>query len=166
LEKGKYKMTAQSRLAELLEIVATPTNRQIIVADIIAAVGLDGSRLVLGTLQAASAQDPVLAAAYQALVTVGISLSGDDRQAMLDTLAAVGSWPDSVRDAVKALGVLRRPRWQMEGYTSEPTMQQIQTEILRTDLRAQFDSIINQVGTDEQDDAIVALRSIADDLES
>ena len=122
-------MNAQQRLSYLLESVTTHTNRQIIVADIIAAVGVDAGGLVLGTLQAASQTNPILAAAYQALVTVGISLSDDLRQGMIDQLAVAGNWPSSVRDAVKRLGRVTQPRWQLEGYTVEPTLGYIQSEI-------------------------------------
>lgn len=122
-------MTAAERLAYLLEPVTTNTNRQIIVADIMTAVGVDAGRLVLGTLQAASEADPIFAAAYQALVTVGISLSDDLRQGMIDQLAQAGNWTNSVRDAVKALGRITQPRWRTEGYATEPTLQQIQAEI-------------------------------------
>lgn len=122
-------MTAAERLAYLLESVTTPTNRQIIVADIINAVGVEAGGLVLGTLQAASASNPILSAAYQALVTVGISLSDDLRQGMIDQLAVAGNWPNSVRDAVKALGRVTQPRWQIENYQSQPTLEQIQAEI-------------------------------------
>ena len=124
-------MTAQERLDFLLEQVTTNTNRQIIVADIINAIGAEAGGLVLGTLQAASQTNPILAAAYQALVTVGISLSDDLRQGMIDQLAVAGNWPDSVRDAVKALGRVSQPRWMIEGYQSQPTLAQIQSEIDR-----------------------------------
>jgi hypothetical protein len=122
-------MTAQERLDYLLEQVTTNTNQQIIVADIINAVGIEAGALVLGTLQAAAATNPILAAAYQALVTVGISLSDDLRQGMIDQLALAGNWPNSVRDAVKALGRITQPRWLLDGYTTEPTLEQIQAEI-------------------------------------
>jgi hypothetical protein len=122
-------MTAQQRLDYLLESVTTLTNRQVIVADIINAVGVEAGVLVLGTLQAAAATNPILAAAYQALVTVGISLSDDLRQGMIDQLAVAGSWPNSVRDAVKGLGRVVQPRWMVEGYDTEPTLEQIQSEI-------------------------------------
>ena len=122
-------MNAQQRLDYLLEPVTTLTNRQIIVADIINAVGVEAGGLVIGTLQAASQTNPILAAAYQALVTVGISLSDDLRQGMIDQLAVAGNWPSSVRDAVKALGRVTQPRWMIEGYQSQPTLAQIQSEI-------------------------------------
>jgi hypothetical protein len=127
-------MNAQERYDYLMQSVTTNTNRQIIVADFIAAVGVDASGLVLGTLQAAAASNPVLAAAYQALVTVGISLSDDLRQGMIDQLALAGSWPDAVRDAIKALGRVTQPRWIGEGYDTEPTLQQITTEVRKQEL--------------------------------
>lgn len=129
LGTGVRLMNAQERLDYLLETVHTPTGRQLQVADLIATVGVEGCGLVLGTLQAASQANPVLAAAYQALVTVGISLSDDLRQGMIDQLSAAGKWPDELRDAVKALGVTKHARWQTEGYASEPTLEQIQAEI-------------------------------------
>lgn len=122
-------MTAAERLAYLLESVTSNTNRTVIVADIINTVGVEAGGMVLGTLQSAAASNPILAAAYQALVTVGISLSDDLRQGMIDQLAVAGNWPDSVRDAMKALGRITQPRWQNEGYTTEPTLEQIQSEI-------------------------------------
>jgi hypothetical protein len=127
-------MTAQERLDFLLGSVTTNTNRQVIVADIINSVGVEASGLVLGTLQAASASNPLLAAAYQALVTVGISFSDDLRQGMIDQLAVAGSWPDSVKNSVKALGRIAQPRWQIEGYATEPTLEQIQSELYESRL--------------------------------
>ena len=124
-------MTPQERLDYLLESVFVPTNKQIIVADLVDAVGDNGSRLVLGTIQSAAAQDPLLAAAYQALATVGISLSPPERQAMVDQLATVGDWPDTVRDAVKALGGVNRKRWQINGLQSEPTLESLEAEKIK-----------------------------------
>lgn len=102
----------------------------------------------------------------------GLDLSPPARQAMVDMLAAAGQWPDSVRDAVKALGGVYRPRWQAYGYESEPTLLSVQAEIdaenlatLRNNLQARFDAIKNQVGTIEQADAVVSLRAIADELD-
>jgi len=122
-------MNAEQKLAYLLESVWVPTNATITVAAIVEAVGLDAGRLVVGTIQAASAQDPILAASYQALSTVGMSLSGADRQSLIDQVAIAGNWPDAVRDAVKALGGVSRLRWQIEGYQSQPTIESVQAEI-------------------------------------
>ena len=134
-------MTPQERLNYLLEPVTIENNRQVIVADLIEAVGLEGSGLVLGTLQAASAQNPILAAAYQALVTVGISLAGDLRQGMIDQLAAASQaqppelrWSNELRDAVKRLGRVVQPRW-VGQYATEPTLAQIELEVAKQALR-------------------------------
>jgi hypothetical protein len=107
-----------------------PTNATITVAEIVNAVGsLDAARLVVGTLQAGASQDPILAASYQALSTVGMSLSGADRQQLIDELAIAGEWSDAVRDAVKALGGVWQARWQIDGYASEPTLESVQAEL-------------------------------------
>lgn len=166
-------MNAEQKLAYLLESVWVPTNATITVAAIVEAVGLDAGRLVLGTIQAASAQDPILASSYQALSTVGMSLSGDDRQGLIDALATAGQWPDAVRDAVKALGGVSSPRWQIEGYEETPTLKSIAAEIAasslatqKQDWRTRFDAIINQIGTVEQSEGIAALRGLADEMEA
>jgi hypothetical protein len=128
-------MTAQERYDFLMETV--PTGIQVVTNDILAAFGtstdgLNASRLVLGTFKAGAEQDPILSAAYDAFVTVGISLSDDLRQGMIDQLAVAGSWPNSVRDAVKRLG--RIPRWTTAGYQAEPTLSQITTEVRKQEL--------------------------------
>jgi len=135
-------MTPQERLDYLLETETINTNRQVIVADMIQAVGVEGCGLVLGTLQAAAASNPVLAAAYQALVTVGISLSDDLRQGMIDQLAVAGEWPNELRDAVKALGRYTQPRWVGEGYGAEPTLEQVTIELRKQELE---DDAVNRL---------------------
>jgi hypothetical protein len=113
-------------LAELLTDVWQPTNAAITVAEIVTAVGTDAARLVIGTLQAGAGLDPLLSSSYQAISTVGMSLSGADRQAMIDELAVGGSWPDAVRDGVKALGGVWVGRWSLEGFDAEPTLSQVE----------------------------------------
>jgi hypothetical protein len=124
-------MNAEQRLAYLQESVWVPTNATVTVAEIVSAVGLDAGRLVVGTIQAGAAQDPLVASSHNALSTVGMSLSGADRQGLIDQLAIAGNWPDSVRDAVKALGGVSRSRWQVEGYAAEPTLESVQAKIDR-----------------------------------
>jgi hypothetical protein len=124
-------MNAEQRLAYLLESVWVPTNATITVAEIVNAVGsLDAGRLVVGTIQAASSQDPLVASSHNALSTVGMSLSGMDRQELIDQLAIAGEWSDAVRDAVKALGGVWRARWQLEGLESEPTLDSVTKQLL------------------------------------
>jgi hypothetical protein len=127
-------MNAQERLAYLLESVWVPTNRQVLFADITGAVGLEATALVVGTMKAASAANPLMDTIIIAMSTVGLSLSSPERQGVIDSLAIAGEWPDAVRDAVKALGGVDRPRWQVEGYESEPTIEQVQTELTKQQL--------------------------------
>jgi hypothetical protein len=165
-------MNAQERLDYLLESVFVPTNKTITVSEIVGTVGMDAGRLVVGTIQAGASQDPILASSYQALSTVGMSLSGMDRQGLIDALAAGGRWPDAVRDAVKALGGVWRPRWQVEGLQAEPTLEAVQAEIdaeamaeKKQDWQTRFDAILNQIGTVEQAEGVAVLRAMADEME-
>ena len=127
-------MTPQDRLDQLLTIVDVPTNKQVIVSDIINACGIEGAGLILGTLQQAATSNPIVAAAYQALVTVGISISDPMRQGLIDGLAQAGQWPDALRDSLKALGIVKTPQWEIQGYESEPTLQSITTELRKAEL--------------------------------
>ncbi len=133
-------MTPEEQLDYLLAEVWQPTNKAITVAEIVDAVGLDAARLVVGTLQAATAQDPILAASFQALTTVGMSLSSEDRQALIEELAVAGNWPTEVRDAVKALGGVWRTRWQVEGYSAEPTLSDLAKRQIVDDTRSQINA--------------------------
>jgi hypothetical protein len=115
-------MTPQEKLDQLFEAVWEPTDQIVTVGVIVQAVGLDAARLVIGTLQKESASDPLLSASLGALTTVGMSLSSIERQGMIDQLALAGDWPELLRASVKALGGVWRPRWQVEGYPAEPTL--------------------------------------------
>ena len=117
-----WTLPADEILADLLADVWVPTNAAITVAEIVTAVGTDGARLVVGTLQTGAGFDPLLASSYQALSTVGMSLSGADRQSMIDELAVGGQWPDAVRDGVMALGGVWVANWWLRGFTSEPDL--------------------------------------------
>jgi hypothetical protein len=121
-----WTLPATDILAELLTDVWQPTDEAITVAEIVAAVGTDAARLVVGTLQAGAGLDPLLSSSYQAISTVGMSLSGADRQAMIDELAVAGKWPDAVRDGVKALGGVWAGRWSFEGFDAEPTLAEVE----------------------------------------
>jgi len=120
-----WTLPAADILAELLADVWQPTDAAITVAEIVTAVGTDAARLVVGTLQAGAGLDPLLASSYQAISTVGMSLSGADRQAMIDELAVGGNWPDPVRDGVKALGGVWVKRWLLQGFDTEPTLAEV-----------------------------------------
>ena len=159
-------MNAQERLAYLLESVWVPTNKQVLFADITGAVGLEATALVVGTIKAAAASNPLMDTIIIAMSTNGLSLSTTERQGVIDSLAIAGEWPDAVRDAVKALGGVWRTRWQSEGYESEPSLEQITIELAKQDWRERFDAILNQIGTVEQADGVTALRAMADEMET
>lgn len=126
--------TAQQRLDYLLGTEFVPSNRQVLFADVTAVVGLEATALVVGTMKAASATNPLMDTIIIAMSTNGLSLSSPERRAVIDQLAAAGSWPDSLRDAVKALGGVDRPRWQIEGYESEPTLDSVTLELTKQQL--------------------------------
>jgi hypothetical protein len=129
-------MTPEQRLAYLLETVFVPTNQQVLFADVTNAVGLEAGALVVGTIKAASAANPLLETVLIAMSTVGLGLGTTERRAMIDSLAVAGEWPDAVRDAVKALGGVNQVRWQVEGYESQPTLSQVTTELRKDELEA------------------------------
>jgi hypothetical protein len=129
-------MNASERLAYLLETVWVPTNRQVLFADITGAVGLEATALVVGTIKAASASNPLMDTILIAMSSVGLSLSTAERQGVIDSLAIAGEWPDAVRDAVKALGGVWRTRWQSEGYESEPTLESVTLEVTKHQLES------------------------------
>lgn len=163
--------TAQEILDYLNESVWVPNNQAVTVAVITAAVGLEAGALVVGTIDAASGSNPLLKASFTALSTTGMQLSSPDRQGLIDSLAVAGSWPNSVRDAVKALGGIYQPRWQQ--YGDQPTLESITAEIAETQqqetlaqIRARLDVAFNQIGTAEQSQAITELRLIADELDA
>lgn len=138
-----WTLPAADILAELLADVWQPTDAAITGSEIVAAVGMDAARLVAGTLKAGADLDPLLALSYQAISTVGMSLSGDDRQAMIDQLAVSGQWPDPVRDAVKALGGVWVGRWSLEGFDAEPTLSQVEARKSRENAIASTADRIN-----------------------
>jgi hypothetical protein len=114
-------------LSELLADVFVPTNRQVLFADISGVVGLEAAALVVGTIKAASAQNPLLETVLIAMSTVGLNLSSAERQSTITQLAIAGGWPDQVRDAVKALGGVTMKRWQQIGM-DEPTIESVAAE--------------------------------------
>jgi hypothetical protein len=122
-------MNAQERLDDLLTTEWVPTDKAVLFADITALVGLEATALVVGTMKAASASNPLMDTIIIAMSTNGLSLSSPDRQAVIDQLALAGGWPDAVRDAVKALGGEQKPKWMGAGYEIEPTIESIQAEM-------------------------------------
>jgi hypothetical protein len=161
-------MTAQERLTELLTVEWSPTNRTIVFADIATVVGLEPTALVVGTMKAASATNPLMDTIIIAMSTNGLSLSTPERQGVIDMLAATGQWPESLRDAVKALGGSMLPKWQILGYESEPTLESIQEEIdatemaeQQTQLRQMYRDVHSQVIVPVVDGSDLSIESLA-----
>lgn len=110
-------------------------------ADLIGLVGAEGASLVGGTIQAAGASNPIFAGAWIALNVTGLQLHTDERQQMIDGLAAVGGWPAELTTAVKAAGLT---------YTSlagnAVTAEQCQLAWNRDTLAAQWVALQNDGG--------------------
>ncbi len=129
---------ANEILADLLAEVWVPNNQGVTIAITESALAsMPGAAdLVLATFTAA--QQPA-AATVEAIAKAGrmqsafiamssekgLLLSTSERQEMIDLLAAGGSWPDAVRDAVKALGGVWVGRWSLEGFDAVPTVDQV-----------------------------------------
>lgn len=80
---------------------STPqTSRAIVVK-----FGLEQSALALGTFEAAGASNRAMYAMYLALNAGGLDFSDPILQAVIDQLASAGSWPDSLRDGLKEMGI-------------------------------------------------------------
>ena len=184
-------MSAQERLAWLLETVSQPTNILVTQAVLRSALPREAYALVLYTFAMAAkpADDSIQAVAeakemegvFNALSSSeGITLSPPDRQEAIDQLAINGQWPDSVRDAVKALGVTTGPRWQVDNlYQSEPTLEQVKTDMhaeavaeearkrqLAIQLRRrQWDEIAASIRSSIEIETISTLKQIIDAVE-
>jgi len=172
-------MTPQERLDYLLLAEFVPTNTLITIGTIRGTAGLSPQEYglvrstldnVIATLRASNnpiekVQGLDLQDALSAMLAGGISLSGIDRQSVIDQLAFVGKWSNEVRDKVKILGGTTRFNWEIEGYETEPTLEQIKAELTKQSIRERLNATFNQIGTSEQALAIIELRAIADELE-
>lgn len=85
--------------------VTTRSSTPVTVAKIVASLSEADALTVLGTIKTVAAQDPRIDSTWIAMSSVGVDLSGDDRQAMIDVLAAAGSWSAETTTIVKELGV-------------------------------------------------------------
>jgi hypothetical protein len=87
-------------------------------------IGMDGVRILINTLKAADATDPLMGPTHTALSTQGLRLDHPVRQAMIDTLGTMGSWDAQIpglTDAVKQAGVKQEVAWEYHGLESVPT---------------------------------------------
>lgn len=106
----------------------------------------DDLRLVLGTIDAVAAQDPIVKGFATTIQTTGVDFSAARVQSMVGVLASVGNWPDSVTDAVRSIGVQMGPRWQREGLPSAPSasdIAQARDWIKALDLRDSITAAVN-----------------------
>lgn len=160
-------MTNEERLAYLLEIVETPTNALVTIGGIREALTPEAYGMVLATFAVAKipqskdlvaiAQAAEMEASFIAMSGGGLSLSSSTRQAIIDTLAVAGSWPNPVRDAVKALGVTRRARWQtLPEYSAQPTIQTMMIESAIQAIRTKLNNASASLGSEYTDSLTVA----------
>ena len=160
-------MTPEQRLAHLLEVAPSPSNRGRLthawVAENVSLAVADG------VYAAVNAESVPTALRY----VTGIGI--DTMAALWKTQAAAVA--DSDESLAPHLVLLRdfeliyRPRWQTEGYESQPTLESVTAEIAaetladqKQDWQTRFDAILNQIGTAEQADGVAALRAIADEM--
>jgi len=143
-------MTNQERLAHLLEIVEKPTNNLVTISSIRDKLTPESYQLVLSTIATAKASKSTdvsaiaeaaeMEALFISMSVNGLSLSSPLRQDALDRLAVSGKWSPAVRDEVKALGVTRQTRWQIEGYAIQPTLTIVENETKK--------AVVKQTATD------------------
>jgi hypothetical protein len=142
-------MTAQERLDYLLANVQVRNPAGWTVKRILGQSGLPSevAIMVAGKLESslaamASSFTPFTQTTLNALSQEsGLAIDDDMSQSLIDQLAVYSqALPEQMRwDAefvaiVKALGVSTQPRWQLEGYATEPTLQQITTELRKQEL--------------------------------
>ena len=111
-------------------------------ADLIGLVQPEGAALVGGTIQTAGATNPIFASAWIALSVTGLQLHTDERQQMIDGLAAAGNWPDQLKNAVKAAGVTYTSL-AGETVTAEQCQTAYETEALQSSWVAWLNEVIN-----------------------
>lgn len=122
--------TAEQILTALMTVGSSqPDHTLYTVREIEIVLGGDLTKLglVLGTMQAAAASNPVLAAFSQTLNTTGLDFSIATVQTMITQLATAGSWSSDITSAIQSIGTIPGvPMWQQSGLPSAPTLAQIQ----------------------------------------
>lgn len=129
--------TAGEILSYFSENVSQNVTEDYTVAKLINLLGEDSARIVVGTIQQAAAVDPLMGPTLNALsVAPGIQLYTDDRQAGIDQLAALASWPNELTQAVKALGRRTLTRWaEVYGEIPLPTTDEIAAVVAEIESR-------------------------------
>lgn len=135
-------MTAEQRLAYLLEVVSTPSNRGRLthawIAENVSLAVADGVYAAINAVSVPTAMR----------YTTG---NGIDTTAALWKLqaTAVAQSNESLSphlDLLRDFESVRKPRWEIEGYATAPTLEQIQLSIdkdrLRTDAVTRYNAFI------------------------
>ncbi|MFO0383236.1 MAG: hypothetical protein ACK506_16155 [Pirellula sp.] len=131
-------MTAAQRLAYLLESVEVRNPEGWTIKKIIAALGpAIAGKLEVSLKVMADNRVPFTQTTLNALSQKdGLGIDDDQSQALIDQLATYSQslpvelqWDANFVSDLKSLGVSMQPRWILEGYTVEPTLGYIQSEI-------------------------------------
>lgn len=152
---GWQDMTAEAIAAELGEIVPVSDSTSYVFSDLEDTIGEADALTVLATMDAARSDDPRVGLAMTALGSSGLRLDLPSRQQTIEALAVAGSWPDTLRDSVKALGVRQVPRWETLGGSGDvPDAPAVQAELdafaAEETMRARVDAVTQARATVEQ----------------
>lgn len=101
-QSGNWSAVAATLNAQTVEV---RNSKSWTMADLIGLVGNEGAVLVGGTIKAAGESNPIFDGAWLALNVTGLQLHTDERQLMIEGLAAAGGWDDTLKNAVKAAGL-------------------------------------------------------------
>jgi len=170
LQKAEYiALSSEDALDALLADGAPLTNTELqTVAAVVKAVGQEATALVLGTIKAVAAQNPLVDGLYLKLCTVGQDWSDTEWQAAIPQYAALGSWPSEVTAALLAMGSVPRKQWQVEGLTEAPTLETIQA-VQDADLQRQrIAYFVNEIlqPAITRGDSIAELQALAADADN
>ncbi len=95
------------------------------VAAIVKATSIDEARLVIGTVKAVAAQDPLTDSFYIKLCSRGQDWADPDWQEQIPQLAAIGSWSEELTTKLQEMGIKSQTIWQNVGLDAEPTLEQV-----------------------------------------
>jgi hypothetical protein len=154
-------MTPQERLDYLLATTQVPSNRGRLthtwVAENISLAVADG---VFAAVKQVS--EPT---ALRYSVGNGIDTTAALWKQQAIAVAASNNTLAPHLNTLKDFELLKIPRWQIEGYDNEPTLEQITIELAKANWRVRFDAALNKVDTIEQMNGAADLRTIADEME-
>lgn len=130
-------------------------------------LGLETAGLIAGVMQAAGAVNPLVNSAYIAISTVGLQLSSDDRQIMIETIGSSGGLSAEQVAAIKRLGrVVTSP---LENASSPvPSLSEVQQAWETVLFQRQWATLQNEMIAPASDDRallVAALRQAANELE-